>query len=187
MKWLITTIALISCSTGMASSLWDNELRCCLTINDRKNVFIVNLTTPELTKAELRITDPTGTTSGYEPKRNQYTKPTPALIYASFLDTYTPFEHHHPQGRNKGIVINKLIHGNYNLDVIGVKDGRYALSFSPAGYGASRGSVHIGGNHYINIKQGEVHTYQFPGKFDNVLDGSIPISSPTRFKVKRIK
>ena len=187
MRQIIITIAFVYCSISSASDLRDNELRCCLTTSDRNNVFVINLTTPGLTKAELRITDPTGLIAGYIPERNQFTKPIPSLIYASFLDTYTPFEHHHQQGRNKGIVINKFIAGNYNLDVIGVKNGRYALSFRPAGYGNSRGSVHIGGNDYINIKKGEVHTYQFPGMFDNVLDGSIPLSSPTRFKVKRIK
>lgn len=183
---LIILLAFFHCSTSLASASSDNELRCCLKINDRKNVFVINLTTPRLTKAELRITDPAGVTAGYLPQKNQFTKPTYSLVYASFLDTYTPFEHHHTQGRNKGIVIRNLIPGNYNLDVIGIRNGTYSLSFYPAGYGNSMGSVFVG-NGYIKIKKGEVHTYQFPGKFDNVLDGSIPMSSPTRFNVKRIK
>ena len=185
MRLIILIISLVCFSSSWASESLDNELRCCLTNSDRTNVFVINLATPGMTKAELKMTDPKGVISGYMPEKNRFLKPTTSLIYASFLSAPTPFEHHHDQGRNKGFVIKKLFPGNYKLDVIGIRDGSYSLSFHPAGYGNSRGSVFVGKG-YININKGEVHTYQFPGTFDNVLDGGIPMSSPTRFKVKRL-
>ena len=168
------------------ASSWDNELRCCLTIDDQKNAFLITLTTPNLSKAEMRLTHANGTTAGFDAGRKQYSKPTADVIYASTTPNAAAIDSREwHQGRNKQFVLRNLIEGDYRLDVIGVRSGRYFLSFYPAGYGNSRGSVFINGKTGTEIKQGEVHHYRFPGRFDDVMDGGIPLSSPTRFRVKR--
>lgn len=182
----VLLLAVIFIQPTHASS-WDNELRCCLTIADQKNAFLITLTTPNLTRAEMRLTHANGTTAGYDAGRNQYSKPTTDVIYASSTaDAASIDSREWHQGRNKQFVLRNLKAGNYTIEVFGVRNGRYYLSFYPAGYGNSRGSVFIDGKQGTPIKQGEVHRYVFPGRFDDVMDGSIPITSPTRFRVKRV-
>lgn len=165
---------------------WDNELRCCFKPEELKDQFIITLITNRPV-SHLRLTAPDGKQSGFEPTVGKFYPPTARAIYASEpgsdWNIDDPEWHHF---RNRYLVVRQLINGSYKLEVIGESDGQYFLSFYPAGFDKTKRS-RLYALDPAQLKAGQTHIYEFPGKFANFTDHSIPFNSPDRFRVTRIK
>lgn len=185
----MVAIATAAAAVAMGGEVTDYEIRCCFTIQDLrasfKNNFSIEMVGTDYPIGHLRLVTPSGRTLGYDQKTGQFRSITEDGIYGLFLSN--PMSMEEPGWHDstpRRIALFKLEEGEYRLEVIGQREGRYALSFDPVGFEAVTYSKVFS---QVPIKGGEVHVYLFPGKFANPRDGSIPRTSPNAFRVARVK
>ena len=174
---------------AMSGDVTDYEIRCCFTTQDLrasfKNNFTIEMGGANHPIGHLRLVTPSGRMLGYDQKSGLFRSITADGIYGLYLSNAMSIDEpgwHDSTPRR--IVLYKLEEGEYRLEVIGQREGRYALSFDPVGFEDSHGSKHFS---QVPIKGEEVHVYSFPGKFVNPRDGSIPRSHPNAFRVRRLE
>lgn len=186
---IVAMASAVFAADAMCGDVTDYEIRCCFTIQDLRASFKDNFTI-EMGGAShpighLRLVTPAGRTLGYDPKSGLFRSITADGIYGLDLDNAMSIEEpgwHDSTPRR--IVLFGLKEGEYRLEVIGQREGRYVLLFNPVGFEDDHGSKSFS---QIPIKGGEVHVYAFPGKFANPRDGSIPPSHPNAFRVRRLE
>lgn len=186
---IVAMASAVFAADAMCGDVTDYEIRCCFTTQDLrasfKNNFTIEMGGADHPIGHLRLVTPSGRTLGYDQKSGLFRSITIDGIYGLYLSDAMSMEE--PEWHNstpRRIVLSRLEEGEYRLEVIGQRDGRYALSFDPVGFEAvSYGKIFS----QVPIKVGEVHVYSFPGKFANPRDGSIPRSHPNAFRVRRLE
>lgn len=160
------------------------EMRCCFTREEVKNTFWIQTGIYEKPGPHLRLRTPSGALAGFDPVTRKFYPPSAEAIYAGEvpLPIYDMADISASSVfvRKPNMIVKQLLKGEYLLDVIGIHAGKYYLSLTPLGHGVSSG---VAGPPYTPIAAGEIHTYAFNGEFTLYA----PMTSPTYFRVRRIK
>lgn len=174
--------ATVSAAEAPAPAL-ERELRCCLPMKALLGTFFVKLYNFPKPVAHLRITTPEGVVVGYNPDLRLFHPPTDTVLYASVHPDALELNVDWLQYRQRVLALEALPPGEYRLEVLGVDEGRYGLTFQPAGYGDSSASKSF---QRVPIQAGQTHVYLFRAPFADPRDGSIRQDDPRRFNVRRV-
>lgn len=183
------SMALIAPSVSAVD--WDWDLRCCLSKDQILNVFMISLNGVERPVAQLQLVSPKNRVHGYDTKMEAFYPPDYDVMYASGPVSPLTYDAEWDKQRMKRLLVKTMYEGKYLVKVIGLRDGAYNLMFEPGGAPqvgpGARNSLFNTSFYNVSIRAGEVHRYQFEGKFLDIYDGSIRRDNPKVFRAVRKK
>jgi hypothetical protein len=192
-RFILSLLAMV-CLAGapvLAEPDWDWEVRCCLTNQEKLNVFLITLVGNQIPVAEIQLITPNGQIIGYNQKNHKFYPPTGIGVYASSVPVAPVDQAEWDKFRDRNIILKMRVAGLYSLKVFGVRPGSYHLTFKPGGAPqvgpGARNSLVDRAFYDVKIQKGEVHTYQFQGTYDSIYDGGLPHDRETAFRVQRIE
>lgn len=190
----IAALAAVGVSALGAQEQRDPEIRCCFAQEhlrgELKGVFLIQLLGVVRPIGHLKLITPSGAVLGYDEKTRSFSRPNAEGVYGLGPPSgMSMLELDWNNSTRRTLALVKRLKGQYRLHVIAERDGRYALNFlvggaPQTGPGSKNSAVDQG--FLKDIRAGEVHVYTFPGEYDDIYDGSLSPSSPTRFRVERL-
>lgn len=197
--WVVAAVGTLFLIVGndpawTASPTRDPEIRCCFSNselrNEFKGVFLIELRGYDHPIGHLKLVTPKGTVIGYDERTKDFSRPLPEGVYGlGPPDGMSMIDPSWNNSTPRTLALFKRYKGDYKLYVIGEREGRYVLNFlvgGPPQTGPGAKTSLADRSLEATIRAGEVHAYVFPGEFDDIYDGSLSPSSPTRFRVERL-